>query len=108
MAGTEGKLQELDKVVKESKKKGLTMSISKRVSLRQELQIGDIKIKQVQKFNYQGSVITEDGKYDTEIEKCIGMAKNAFQKLNKMLSNRNFIRNSNNSTKLLCNINLPI
>ena len=45
-----------------------------------KLKIGDIKFKQVKKFSYLGSMLTEDGKCDTEIQRRIGIAKDAFQK----------------------------
>ena len=48
-------------------------------------------IKQVQKFNYLGSVITSDGRCDTEIKKRIGMAKDTFQELEKVLRNHKLV-----------------
>jgi len=97
IAESEEKLQEiLDKVVEASEKKGLTincrktecMVISKQKVAKQcKIRIGDILIKQVQKFNYLGSMITEDGKYDQEIRRRIGMAKAAFEKLGKIMKN---------------------
>ena len=44
-------------------------------------------MKQVQKFNYLGSLLTENGKCNEEIKKGIGMVKNAFQKLQKIVKN---------------------
>ena len=64
------------------------MVVSRKDSLKCELKFGDIKIKQVKKFNYLGSMLTEDGKCDTEIQRRIGIAKDAFQKLSKVLTNR--------------------
>ena len=56
--------------------------IKKRKTARQcKILIGDILIKQVQKLNSLGSMITADGKCDLEIRRRIGMAKGAFQKL---------------------------
>ena len=52
----------------------------------------DTKIKQVQKFKYLGSVLTEDGKCDAEIKRRIGLAKDAFQKLSKVLRDRKVSR----------------
>lgn len=43
----------------------------KRKNPRYGLQIGDDNIKPVQKLKYLGSLVTEDGKSDTEIETCI-------------------------------------
>ena len=53
---------------------------SKRNNLLCELRITDTVINQVQKFNYLGSMITSDGRRDTEIKKRIGTVKDAFQK----------------------------
>lgn len=61
------------------------MVACKRDNSRCELQIEDLRIKQVQRFNYQGSLITEDGKCDTETRRYIGKAKDTSQKLNKVL-----------------------
>ena len=47
--------------------------------------IDQIKIKQVNTFNYLGSLITDDGKCDSKIKKRIGMSKEAFQKLSTVL-----------------------
>ena len=97
IAQSEEKLQRLlDKVVEESKKKGLTinckktecMVISKQKDLTCQLKINDVTIKQVKSFNYLGSLITGDGKCDYEIKSRIGMSKQAFQKLQKILKDR--------------------
>lgn len=40
-----------------------------------------MKIKQVQKVKYLGSILTEDMKCDTEIRKHIGITKDVLQKL---------------------------
>ena len=53
-----------------------------------ELHVGINKIQQFEQFNYLGSLITENGKYDSEIKKRIGMAKDAFQKLGKIFKDR--------------------
>ena len=96
IAKFEKELQDLlHKVVEESKKKGLTinckktkgMVVSKGQSPACALKIGDNTIKQVQKFNYLGSLLTENGKCDEEIKMRIGMAKDAFQKLQKIVKN---------------------
>ena len=52
------------------------------------LNIGNTSIKQVKSFNYLGSMITEDGKCDSEIKKRIFMSRQAFQKLAKLLKDR--------------------
>lgn len=42
-------------------------------------------MKQVQKINYLCSLLTEDEKCDREIRRCVGIAKDDFQKQNKVL-----------------------
>jgi len=51
--------------------------------------VEDIKIQQVDKFNYIGSLLTSDGKCDTEIKRRIGMAKDSFKKMDNIVLNRN-------------------
>ena len=85
----------LDKVFEESKKKGLIikckkiecMVVSKKESPAFALKIGDNTIKQVQKFYYLWSLLTENGKCDEEIKKRIGIDKDVFQKLQKIVKN---------------------
>lgn len=80
MVDLEWKLQEfLDRKVKKIKTKGLNINykknkikteyfvVSKTNSPRFKLQIWDVKIKQVQKCIYLGSVIAGDRKWDTDI-----------------------------------------
>lgn len=57
------------------------MVVSKKESSRYESQIGDLKIKQVQKFDYLESVLIDYSKYDTESQKP-EIVTDAFQKLN--------------------------
>ena len=47
--------------------------------------LDNIQIKQVNRFVYLGSLITSDGKCDEEIKRRIGMAKDAFNKMDKIL-----------------------
>lgn len=61
------------------------MVVRKRGSPSYELRIGDVKIKQAQRFKYLCHVVTDDEKYDTEIQGQIGLAKDTFQKLYKLL-----------------------
>lgn len=76
--------------VKESRKKGLMiicktecMVISIRDNPRYELQIGDVKIKHEKRFN-----LTHIGKCELEIQRCIEIGNDAFQKLSNILRNR--------------------
>ena len=75
LAESEEKLQDLlNKVVVESKKKGLTINckkteclvVTKKKSPKCRLHIGEAIIKQVEKFNYLGSYSTENGKCDRD------------------------------------------
>ena len=98
LSDSQEKLQTLlDKVVLESSKRGLTINCKKTeclvVSKRKEipgciLKIGDNVIKQTHQFSYLGSRITKDGQCETEINKRIDMAKEAFERLGNVLKNR--------------------
>lgn len=59
------------------------MVVIKRDSPNCKLHIGDVKIKQLQKFCYLGNVITDDRKCNTEIQGHIGIVKVTFQKVSK-------------------------
>lgn len=50
-----------------------------------KFRIRDIKIKQLLTFKNLGNVLTESGKCDTEIRRCIGIAKYVFAKQNQVL-----------------------
>lgn len=52
-----------------------------------KLVIENTKIKQVQ-FKYLKMFLTEDGKCNTQIQRCIGITKDVFQKLSQILRNR--------------------
>ena len=66
------------------------------------MKIGD-NIKHVQKFNYLGSFVTENGKCDEEIKKRIEMAKDAFQKVQKIVEKQQaIIRHKKTGIRLLC------
>lgn len=55
----------------------------------------------MQKFNDLGSVMTDNGKWDTEILSCSGIAKDTLVKLSKVLRNKiNATVNKENSAKL--------
>ena len=97
LAESEKELQKMvDTVVESSKRKGLTINCKKTVCMviskhklakECKILIDDTPIKQVKKFNYLGSLITDDGKCDQEIRKRIGMAKDAFEKLGSIMKN---------------------
>ena len=104
IAESESKLQEeLNTVVESSRRKGLSINVKKtecmviskdKTEKRCSLKIGDEMIKQVQRFNYLGSMITKDAKCDQEIRKRIGMAKTAFENLKSILKNNKLSMNT--------------
>ncbi|KAG1656246.1 Retrovirus-related Pol polyprotein from type-1 retrotransposable element R2 [Nymphon striatum] len=99
IAASEKKLQALlDKVVECSDKMGLTINVKKTksmtISKKQQppnckLTIGQKIIEQKDKFNYLGNFLTADGKSKTAIRTRIAMAKNKFQSMKQILTNRN-------------------
>ena len=64
------------------------MVISKGSAPTCNLSIGNEIIKQVNKFKYLGSIITEDGRCESEIKQRIGIARSAFGKMRNVISNR--------------------
>ena len=98
LADEEKKLQDLlDVVVTESKRKGLeinkkkyfVMVMSKKttapvcyVTVKRE------RLEQLSCFNL-GSMVTSDGKSDTEIKRRIGIAKTVCKKMKRLLTSRN-------------------
>lgn len=97
ISSSEKDLQELlDIIVSASEDQGLSLNIKKTecmvVSKSKEQRICNItlncqKIKQVQQFNYLGSLITEDGRCEKEIRTRIGMAKEAFGRMRSLFIN---------------------
>ena len=65
------------------------MTISQKiVRSKYKLDIDAIKIKQVEKFEYLGSLVTSDAKSDQEIKRRIGIAKPAFKGMSNVLTAR--------------------
>ena len=99
IAGSESELQELlNTVVDASLHRGLSINIKKtqcmvisktKITPTCHIHINNETIKQVEKFKYLGSTITSDGRNDAEIKIRIGMAKDAFQKMEKVIKNKN-------------------
>ena len=95
IAGSESQLQELlNTVVDGSLHRGLSVNIKKtqcivisktKITPTCNIHINNETIKQVDKFKYIGSTITSDGRNDAEIKIRIGMAKDAFQKMEKVI-----------------------
>ena len=98
MADSESKLQDIvDKIVTECEKFGLSLNVKKThcmaISRKNEtpkcqLIVNGKVIKQVKQFSHLDSILTSDGRYDTEIKRRIGMAKNAFKDLANVLKDR--------------------
>ena len=91
------KLQKiLDRVVLESEEMGLTinckntysLTVSKRKCPVCKLNVKDKEIKQVDSFTYLGSIITSDGRSETDIKCRIGMAKSAFTGMRNVLCSK--------------------
>ena len=87
----------LEKVVDKSRKMGLTINCKKTecmvISKQKqhpvcELKVDGRNISQVKRFSYLESVITDDGKCETEIRKRIGMAKDSFKKVQSLFKDR--------------------
>ena len=106
IAGSESQLQELlNTVVDASLHRGLSINIKKtqcmviskmKITPTCHIHINNETIKQVEKFKYLGSTITSDGRNDAEIKIRIGMAKDAFQKMEKVESNQKQEHNDRN------------
>ena len=65
------------------------MVVSKKPNIPEcKLMIGGIGVKQIEKFGCLGSLITSDGKYDSEKKKRIGFSKSIFVTMKKILRNR--------------------
>ena len=98
IADSEKKLQDIVyKIVTESQKLGLSLNVKKTycmvISKRKEtprchLKSAGVVIKQVEQFNYLGSMLTSDGRCETEIKRRIGIAKKSFKDLSNILANR--------------------
>ena len=99
IAEDEASLQDFVTAVKdESEKCGLLMNIKKtKVMLltkdtkekKVSIYIDHKEVEQVQSFTYLVQLITDDGKSEGEIRSRIGIAKNAFSKRYKLLTNKN-------------------
>ena len=99
IAEDEASLQDLvTAVTDESEKCGLLMNIkqTKVMLLTKDTKekkvsnhIDHKEVEQVQSFTYPGQLIIDDGKSEGEIRSSIGLAKNAFSKRYKFLTNKN-------------------
>ena len=99
IAESESALQTiLNKVVEESRLKGLTLNLSKTevmvISKKTQppgcsLSSGGENIRQISSFQYLGYTITQEGKCIKEIKRRIAIAKNSFMSLSNIMKNRN-------------------
>ena len=87
----------MDKIATESVKLGLSLNIKKTscmvISKKKEtpkchLIVNGQAMRQVKQFSYLGSILTSDGRCDTEMKRRIGVAKEAFKDLANILTNR--------------------
>jgi len=98
IADSESKLQHIvDRIVSTSDRFGLSLNVKKTfcmvISKKKEspkchLVVDDQSIKQVKQFSYLGSILTSNGRCDTEIKQRIRMAKKSFRDQMNMLANR--------------------
>ena len=97
IADSQAKLQQLiDGLDTACRRKGLKINISKTESmgitkkkeqLRVAVNLDGNAVKQVEKFQYLGSLVTEDGMCEQEIKKRIILAKAAFGNIRKLCTN---------------------
>ena len=98
IADSESKLQHIvDRIVSTSDRFGLSLNVKKTfcmvISKKKEspkchLVVDEQSIKQVKQFSYLGSILTSNGRCDTEIKQRIRMAKKSFRDQMNMLANR--------------------
>ena len=98
IADSQEKLQELVSIlVRESESKGLRVNVSKTqvlvvskgdTQVPANIVVNDQRLKQVQNFKYLGSIISEDGRSDSDINARIAIAKTAFNKVKPLMTNR--------------------
>lgn len=61
------------------------MFVNKIDNTSSEVAIGDVKFKEVHKFNLLGNIKANDKKFDVENARCRGKAKTPFRKVNKKI-----------------------
>ena len=98
VADSEEKLQVmLNEIKEESERRGLNINIRKTECMviskslpvpRINLRCGNQTVKQVDRFVYLGSMITEDARCEVEVKRRIGIAKKTFNDMRNLLTNR--------------------
>ena len=87
----------VDVIVRESDKMGLDLNAKKTEVMvvtrykerpKCNIKVNQNNLSQVESFKYLGTMITSDGRSDTEIKSRIGQAKTAFQNMRHVLVNK--------------------
>ena len=71
-----------------NEKKTKTMIVSKNNQKTLKIKVDEQVLEQVKRYDYLGTVTTEDGRSLAEVKKRIGIAKSAFWKHGELLRNR--------------------
>ena len=69
-------------------KKTKAMVVSRNGGERVNITVEGRSVKQASKVRYLGSLLSEDGRYLDDVKARIGMAKDAFNKRNELLTRR--------------------
>ena len=98
IADSEEKLKSLiQALVQSSGEKGLKLNISKTKVMviskgnenpRANISVGGEVLGQVERYKYLGSIVTQDGRCVEEIKTRVAIAKNAFNKIQTLMTNR--------------------
>ena len=104
IANSKEKLQQMiNIVIQHSTEKGLSINLNKTecmvVTKNEtkpicEIKINNQQIKQVESVKYLGTIITSDGKCESEINRRIAIAKETFNKMSKMFKNHKIALNT--------------
>ena len=87
----------IERLVEASEGKGLKLNATKtkvmviskaNENIRVNIRLNGEELEQVERFKYLGSYITRDGRCEEEIRMRINMAKDAFQKIKSLVTNR--------------------
>ena len=89
-------------------KKNYNLTVSRRKCPDCKLNVKDKEIKQVDIFTCLGSIITSDGRSETDIKCRIGMAKTAFTGMRNVLCSKKQHQNKEESSEVLCMVRFDI
>ena len=77
-----------------NKKKTEVMVTSKKdIEIKSRIKVEGTFLKQVTSFKYLGTIITSDGRCNTEIRSRIGQAKSVFNQMKNFLCNKHVFAN---------------